>query len=244
MTAGHSLSPSRSLMALDLPDFDSCIMRASVNNITHILRSTTSLPPPERARFALYSVGVHMNRRGGCVHDVFSRLAKTQPAVTAAVHSGSSMTYAQLDSGSNRVCFEIQRRGVRRGDRVCLLVQRSLAMLVGIIGILKAGASYIPLDGGVVTDQTLAFVLKDSSAKLLLYNLRFQQRLPPGIDTLPVDDYVAHEDSTPWVDSERPYIESSAAFDEAYVIYTSGLFMIIAWRPYTKLRFARYYRRA
>ncbi|KAH9846556.1 hypothetical protein C2E23DRAFT_852192 [Lenzites betulinus] len=194
-----------------------------------ILTHTThlSLTVQDRCRFALYGVGLQRPVEPSCIHHIISRYARTAPDATAASHLGDTMTYQELDRASDRLARHLAlATTVSRGSRVCLLVQRSLHMLVGILGILKAGAAYIPLDGGIVTDKTLSHVLKDSGAAAVVCTSAFALRVPHGTPAVPIEAHMSisadAQTSTAVAEFKCMRTDPSSHLDEAYVIYTSG----------------------
>lgn len=190
-----------------------------ITQIFHHLPSELSLA--DRCLFALYGVGPQRLLTTLPIHFIFSRHAQARPDSLAATYLGTSISYAQLDDVSNRLAVELAGRGVRRGDRVVLVVQRSLYMLVGILGTLKAGAAYIPLDGGVVTDHTLSFILQDSGATFALYTSPFHERILSTLPSICLDKFLFCPS-----DKATSYtVETTSPSDEAYVIYTSGKYV-------------------
>lgn len=181
--------------------------------------SASSLSVQDQCRFALYGVGPCAESEPLTIQEVFSRRARVLPDSIAANHLGATLTYRRLDEASDMLARELRKKGVERGSRVCLLVQRSLDMLVGIFGILKSGASYIPLDGGVVTNQTLSYVLKDSGAALVVCTSAFKHRAPEELKVLCLEDFASPSGNGALRD---PIEEQSSSRNEAYVIYTSG----------------------
>lgn len=156
--------------------------------------------------------------RQATIHRLFEREAERRPDAVAAQFGEASLTYAELNRRSNQLAYFLLKKGVRRGDLIALCVERSLEMLVGILGILKAGAAYVPLDPAYPSDR-LSFMLSDTNAQVLLTQERLLRSLP------------AFEGSICCLDSEQralantgfenPSIEVFAE-DLAYVMYTSG----------------------
>jgi non-ribosomal peptide synthetase component F len=110
-----------------------------------------SLSPEHRRLFASYGFGDAIDRPFECVHHAFEFHAAQQPHQIAVEHLADSISYGDLNSSANMLAARLRRRGVGRGSRVCLLVQRSIPMVVGILAALKAGAAYVPLDATIVT---------------------------------------------------------------------------------------------
>lgn len=208
---------------------NSCIRKPATSQMHCVLSeiltrtASSSLSMQDQCRFALYGVGPRREQKPLCIHHIFTRHARAIPDALAASHLGTAMTYRQLDEASDRLALDLIRRGLT-ASRVCLLVQRSLHMLVGIFGILKSGASYIPLDGGVITDQTLNYVLKDSGTSLVLCTASFVHRVPEGLEGLPLEKFTSGDPDAHANDESLQRSEGSSCQDEAYVIYTSGQF--------------------
>ncbi|KAI0820534.1 hypothetical protein BC628DRAFT_1397011 [Trametes gibbosa] len=189
--------------------------------------ASSSLSVQDRCRFALYGVGPQQTVEPSCIHDIISRYARASPDAIAANHLGDTMTYRELDRASDRLARQLALNGVCRGSRACLLVQRSLHMLVGILGILKAGAAYIPLDGGIVTDKTLSHILKDSGATAVVCTSAFAHRVSQGTPVVCIEPHMPGSADVLIAaavggESVPTRKGASSHLDAAYVIYTSG----------------------
>jgi surfactin family lipopeptide synthetase A len=156
--------------------------------------------------------------RDRCFPDLFAAQAAATPAALAAVCEGERITYAALDRRANQLAHHLRAHGVGPGAVVGLCVERSLAMLVGLLAVLKAGGAYLPLDPAYPRDR-LAFMLKDARVRVLLTEQRLAPLLPAG------DAAVVCLDRDREAIARRPTDPpQSAATPEglAYVIYTSG----------------------
>ncbi|KAI3542000.1 AMP-binding enzyme [Colletotrichum filicis] len=156
----------------------------------------------------------------------FYHHAETHPDVTAGRDLSSQqireITYGDLATRANQLSRKLTTLGVKPGDRVPLVVKRGIDMLVGIVAILSCGAQYVPLDGGVVPDSTLRFVLEQAGGKHVLCLKSTKHRF----DTLgvPCETFVIDEDSEKDNEVSQSYpIQDLAQPDHGcYVIYTSG----------------------
>jgi non-ribosomal peptide synthetase-like protein len=169
----------------------------------------------------------------GLLHELFERQADTRPGATAMFCGGARMTYGTLERRSNQVARLLRERGVRRGDCVGLWLPRSMEVLVGLLGILKAGAAYVPLDPEYPADR-VAFVLADCRARALVTERAFAARLggrnadfslqPSAFSlslVLALDDCAAELAAQPA--GRLPAVEvGSSPRDLCYVVYTSG----------------------
>ena len=138
-----------------------------------------------------------------CLHRRFEAQVDRAPDALALVAGGERLTYGELDRWANRIARHLQAAGIRPGDRVVLALERSAGMVAAILGVLKAGAAYVPLDPAQPAER-LAFAREDSGAALLL--------TAADLDAA----RVARAES-----SRRLPVLADPAFP-AYVIYTSG----------------------
>jgi amino acid adenylation domain-containing protein len=153
-----------------------------------------------------------------CLHELFAQQAAHTPEAVAVVHEGQQLSYGKLNARANQLAHYLRALGVGPDVLVGVYVERSLEMVVGLLGILKAGGAYVPLDPAFPRER-LAFMLEDSQAPVLLTQQHLRAQLPAsGIRVVAVDaDWEAiagHSRQAP-NGGARP--ESLA-----YVIYTSG----------------------
>jgi amino acid adenylation domain-containing protein len=156
-----------------------------------------------------------------CVHDLFAARAAERPDAVALVHEGTQLTYDQLNRRSNQLAHHLRGLGVGPEWQVAVGMDRSLEMVVALLGILKAGGAYLPLDPSYPVER-LNFMLKDSGTSLLLTR-RSESSLSP--ETLSSDVRTVFLDSDwPRIAKEREDAPETAVTPEnlAYVIYTSG----------------------
>ena len=95
----------------------------------------------DQQRFNRFSYGAPQLAPFSCIHHAFEHHAAIQPDAVAVEHLGDTITYAELDRQANILANHLRASGICPGTRVCLLVQRSILMVVGIVAVLKAGAS-------------------------------------------------------------------------------------------------------
>ncbi len=149
---------------------------------------------------------------------LIAETAAKLPDKTAAVFENERITYHALECRSNQLAHHLRDRGVRTGVRVGLCVERSLDMLVGLLGVLKAGGAYVPLDPAYPSDR-ITYMLEDSEAKFVLTQGALAAALPEsGAEVVRLD--------TDWPviarASDQPLEDAPEAGDLAYTIYTSG----------------------
>src|SRR5581483_9755805 len=153
-----------------------------------------------------------------CIHRCFAAQASMSPNAIAVVYEGRTLSYQELDQQTNQLASYLRKRGVGPEVLVAICVERSLEMLIGILGILKAGGAYVPLDPQYPADR-VAFILADAACPLILTQEALLAQLPPGEAQaifLDCDWQVIEEEDT------APLDELACADNLAYVIYTSG----------------------
>ncbi len=144
-----------------------------------------------------------------------AQVARTPDAV-AVRFEDSQLTYRQLDVRANQLAHRLRELGVEPDVLVPICVERSLEMVVGILGILKAGGAYVPLDPEYPADR-LAFMLEDSAPRVVLTQARLRDALPAGAWHL-----VALDAADPGDQPSDPRPRHGSPTDLAYGIYTSG----------------------
>jgi amino acid adenylation domain-containing protein len=148
------------------------------------------------------------------VHERIASVAVRRPEAIALVAGSESVTYADLESRANRLARRLRGLGVRPGALVALHVERTLDMVVGLLGILKAGGAYLPLDPTYPRER-MAFILEDARPALLLANRRHAAELPAAGSPVAFIEDTTEADGTPLPALARPD-------DLAYAIFTSG----------------------
>ena len=150
-------------------------------------------------------------------HHLLERQAAVNPTAKALVFEDQSLNYAELNSRANRLAHYLIDLGVQTETRVGIAVERSIEMVVGLLGILKAGGTYVPLDPDYPTER-LAYMVEDSGIELLLTQQHLRDALPvaDGLNVIELDrlDVAHHAPTNPNVALHGENL--------AYVIYTSG----------------------
>jgi amino acid adenylation domain-containing protein len=153
-----------------------------------------------------------------CFHTWFERQAARTPEAHAVLHGGSALTYRELNERANRLARHLRRLGVGPEVRVGICLERSLEMVVGILGILKAGGAYVPIDPAYPAERrSLMFAELDGPALLTLERHR-EALAGAGLPLLCLDtewDVVAHE-------AAEDLGATAVSENLAYVIFTSG----------------------
>ncbi|MGE1109478.1 amino acid adenylation domain-containing protein [Bacillus wiedmannii] len=153
------------------------------------------------------------------IHELFEQQALNYPRDIAVTYGKEKVTYRELNERANQLAHYLQKKGVRPDTLVGLCVERSLEMIVGILGILKAGGAYVPLDS-TYPEQRLQYILEDASIQLFVTqeSLKELKCLPENVESICLDrdqDEIGKESKT------LPVSDVSSQ-NLAYVIYTSG----------------------
>ncbi|KAF4617144.1 hypothetical protein D9613_005935 [Agrocybe pediades] len=178
-----------------------------------------NLSSSDKELFVQFGIGPSVASPFQCIHHAFEFHARNQPSAIAVEDFENTITYGELDRQANCVATHLQAKGVQLDSRVCFLAERSIPMIVGILGILKAGAAYVPLDGNIVSDSTLKHALTGSESPIALVLQKFAHRV--GGDWQPVClENIICEDPTS-SHCKKPK-DLSTSNHGVYVIYTSG----------------------
>ncbi|PYP84412.1 MAG: non-ribosomal peptide synthetase [Candidatus Angelobacter sp. Gp1-AA117] len=153
-----------------------------------------------------------------CVHDEISRQAMSTPDSTAVVFGAVELNYEQLMQRSNQVAHYLRKLGVEPDVRVGVCLDRSVELVVFLLGVLKAGGAYVPLDPGYPADR-LQYMAQDAQAPVVIVQKRHVELFAnPGVRL------ICGEDQQAEIERESVADVAVRLEDEnlAYVIYTSG----------------------
>ena len=158
--------------------------------------------------------------RDSSVHAVFQAQAARTPDAPALVEGDRTLSYAELNRRANRIAHRLIAAGVRPDERVAVCMRRSAAMVVGLLGILKAGAGYVPIDPGYPQARR-AYLLEDCAPSAILSEAALCEAdwlAAAGVPVLAADG--ADDDES--AGEHDPALAEVSARHLAYVIYTSG----------------------
>ncbi|MET9831649.1 amino acid adenylation domain-containing protein [Streptomyces sp. NPDC006385] len=148
------------------------------------------------------------------LHELFEARVAEAPNAVAVTHDGSHLTYRELDGMANALAHRLRDLGAGPGTLVGLCAERSADLVVGILGILKSGAAYLPIDAAYPSER-ISYLLSDSGARLVVAQPHVADGLSGHDTTLVLLDGQTDEQTPPRAPDARPD-------DPAYVIYTSG----------------------
>jgi len=153
-----------------------------------------------------------------CIHQLFEEQVERTPNAVAVVYGNQQLTYTQLNCRANQLAHYLRSLGVGGDVLVGICVERSVSMVVGLLGILKAGGAYVPLDPEYPTER-LTLILEDAQVKVLLTTDKLA-------DTIPLQEASVicynHFSAQIALQSEENPTAQVTSDHLAYVIYTSG----------------------
>jgi amino acid adenylation domain-containing protein/non-ribosomal peptide synthase protein (TIGR01720 family) len=153
-----------------------------------------------------------------CIHQLFEAQVEQTPDAVALVFQDQQLTYDELNSRANQLAHHLRSLGVGPDGLVGLCLERSLEMVVGVLGILKAGGAYVPLDPAYPSER-LAFMLEDTQVEVLLTQQSLVEKLPSHQARVLCLD----TDSETLTQQSEDNPKSEVMPDHlAYVMYTSG----------------------
>ncbi|MFL5380981.1 MAG: amino acid adenylation domain-containing protein, partial [Longimicrobiaceae bacterium] len=154
-----------------------------------------------------------------CLHELFAAQAARTPDAAALVFEDEALSYAELNARANRLAHHLRALGVGPEARVGICVERSLEMVVGVLGVLKAGGAYVPLDPGYPAER-LAYTLADSAPAAVLVQAHLRDRVESA--DVPVLELDAAAPAWASLSATDPGRGGLTPEHLAYVIYTSG----------------------
>ena len=152
---------------------------------------------------------------GHTVHGAFEAQVERQPHAIAVRQDDEALTFQQLNQRANQLAHHLLALGVQPDDRVAICCRRGPQMLVGLLGILKAGAGYVPIDPAYPAER-IAYLLQDSAPVAVLAEASTRDLLSPVASVDLFDDSWHHHAVS------NPQLASLTPAHLAYVIYTSG----------------------
>ena len=160
-------------------------------------------------------INYHKDR---CLHQLFEEQVERNSEAIAVIFDDQKLTYQELNNRANQLAHCLQEKGVKPDVLVGIFIERSLEMIIGILGILKAGGAYLPLDPNYPAER-LAYMLQDSAVSILITQQSLVESLPENqAELLCLDRDGQHLEN---YSIENPINQVKSA-NLAYIIYTSG----------------------
>ncbi|MBD2813656.1 amino acid adenylation domain-containing protein [Xenorhabdus sp. Flor] len=163
------------------------------------------------------------SQHGGCFHELFEEQAARHPEKTAVVFGNNSLNYQELNKQANQLAHYLIEQNIKPETLVALCIPRSLRAVVALLGIIKAGGAYLPLDPSYPTSR-LQYMLEHSEAEFILTETNLIEKLPISqqkvvcLDAETIQSKLQHMPADNIAERPFPLTENNLA----YVIYTSG----------------------
>lgn len=154
-------------------------------------------------------------QRNKTLHELFEEQAEKTPDSIAVKSGNLVLTYRELNEKAGKLAGYLEDKGIKSEALIGIMVDRSLDMIIGIMGVLKSGAAYIPIDPEYPKDR-IEYMLEDSGARIVLTNKNLGDKLGVNIEKLKIDEEWIYETEN------RNLTCKSHANSLAYIIYTSG----------------------
>lgn len=183
-----------------------CVKLSDINILTVEERRSLVVPPSHPAE---------KTENGKTVVELFEAHVRGDSAAPAVSFGKESLSYGELDRRSHGLACILQELGVGRGDLVGVIAPPSIEMIIAIVGVLKLGAAYLPMDPATPAERFRAIVA-DSGIKALLVRGDSRHFVTPGLATIRLDEETCSRER------ELPALPAAGSADLAYVIYTSG----------------------
>ncbi|MFE4118690.1 amino acid adenylation domain-containing protein, partial [Priestia sp. YIM B13448] len=151
------------------------------------------------------------------IHELFEQQVMRTPEAVAVVYEDGQLTYQEINEKANQLAHYLQKRDIGPESLVGICVERSLDMIIGLLGILKAGGAYVPMDPSY-PENRLRYILEDSQIQVLLTKEALQGWLPEGIQAICLD----RDQAVISKESSLAPVSGVTANNLAYIIYTSG----------------------
>jgi len=210
--------------------FDHETIETMLGRLEHILRTVVDSPTTgiddismmaeeERHRLVVAFNDTHADYPDGeCLHQIFEAQATRTPDAVAVRFQGRELSYSELNKRANRLAHHLRTMGVGPDALVAMCVHPALEMVVGLLGILKAGGAFVPMDPSN-PEARLRFILQDSAAAVLLTQTGLRDTFADsGAHVVCLDEPIA-----PVTDGAEHNPKNQTTPDNlAYVIYTSG----------------------
>ncbi|PSB17677.1 non-ribosomal peptide synthetase [Phormidesmis priestleyi ULC007] len=194
------------------------LLQAIVTHPEHPIATLPLLPPSERQQVVEQWNQTQVEYSQACIHHLFEMQVERTPDAVAAVFEQHQLTYRQLNQRANQLAHYLQSLGVGAEGLVGICLERSLEMLVAVLGVLKAGGAYVPLDPAYPAER-LAVMLEDTPIAVLLTDSTLAVKLPSQSGSVVCVEQVWRELAQ--LSQANP--TSGVQLDNLiYVIFTSG----------------------
>ncbi|WP_231608016.1 non-ribosomal peptide synthetase [Streptacidiphilus albus] len=226
LTVGETATGLEASLEYRTDLFESATMARLVGHFQTLLASVADSPGARLSELEMLTAGereqilVEWNDTAGpypdaaTIHQLVEERAGRDPEAVAVSFGAESLTYRQVNERANQLAHHLRGSGVTPGMLVAVCLDRSPDLVCALLGILKAGAAYVPLDPDYPTER-IAYMVEDTATPLIVTHTDHVGRLPAGVELLLADrDWPQGATSDP--------VPVAGPDDPAYVIYTSG----------------------
>ncbi|HEV8331152.1 MAG TPA: amino acid adenylation domain-containing protein, partial [Steroidobacteraceae bacterium] len=213
--------------------FDAATVERWAAHFRHVLKAMVAAPNRAVSRLQMMPEAEHRKVRElfnatqatysehKLIHELFEEQVEHAPDAIAVEFEGDVLSYAELNRRANQVAWLLRSRGIGPDQLVGICMERSLEMVVGLMGILKSGGAYVPLDADYPAER-LEYMLEDAAPRILLTQGRLRDRLPALAGEVIALDEEWSQIETLSRDNPDARAHGLSASHLAYVIYTSG----------------------
>ncbi|OJW54632.1 MAG: hypothetical protein BGO67_05225 [Alphaproteobacteria bacterium 41-28] len=195
------------------------IIKAILNNPDHLIQTLPMLTSSEKQQLLVeWNDTKASYPKNKTIQQLFEEQVKKSPDNVAVVYKDQELTYKELNEKANQLAHYLRSLGVEPDTLVAIAVERSLEMIIGLLGILKAGGAYVPIDSDYPQER-LQFMLEDTNAPIILTDTKVIDKLPTTFARLICLDEEWETIST--LPSSN-LLSLTHSHHLAYVIYTSG----------------------
>ncbi|HEY4326481.1 MAG TPA: amino acid adenylation domain-containing protein [Mucilaginibacter sp.] len=201
-----------------------------INHYINLLRSITATPEEKVSRLGMLSEAeeqtllteFNLTRiaypKDKTIVELFREQVIKNPGTAAVIYENEELSYSELDKRSNQLSNYLQQRGIKAETMVPICIERSMEMMVGILGIMKAGGAYVPIDPAYPQDR-ISYMLEDTGAVLVVSSSSSREKLQESNIKVIALDSDWHEIEK---ESDKDPHTAISSDQLAYVIYTSG----------------------
>ena len=196
-----------------MADTFEAVVEALIIDPRRPVQALPMLTSRQRAALLARGRGLAIELPEGSLFDLIERQARHRPNHCAVADDKSEWSYAELIRAAENITRHLQQCGVKPGDRIGVLLERNVGMVAVLLGIIRTGAAYVPLDPSAPADR-LAYVAADANIRALVTQGSLRSLWPAGAPAYCVDEMMQG--------GEAPRPVNIAASDCAYILYTSG----------------------
>ncbi len=200
-------------------DYYMNVLNCTLDNTNIEISKVSIFGSEELEKYEKWNKNVRVYNKEKCIHQLFQEQAEKIPDAIAVVYGDKKLSYAQLDKKSSQLARYMRKQGVTPNSLVGICLEPSIEMVIGLMGILKAGAAYVPVDAKYPKDR-INFMLKDANPAIVLTKAQFSELLNDINSNLIYLDVEWNKIDDG--DGEILSNEGISTKNLAYIIYTSG----------------------